>query len=159
MYFPPMFQHLLNFGYQRRGIEVLGFFIAYLLGTIMAGAVAGSIVASVFGGDAARINWKIDTITASIVMLLVTFFIIKQKHLGPNIIFMLLPLGTAILSQFLTPAIALIIPSFLSSLPPKIPYTPPPTSGNMGANENIVKAQQNEPPPPPPPTPAAPQSN
>lgn len=146
-----MFQHLFNFGYQRRGIEVIGFFIAYMLGTIMLGAVVGSTVASIFGGDAARTNWRVDSITASIVMLLLTHFIIRQKHLHTiSPLFMILPLGTSILSLFVTPTIALIIPSILSSLPPKIPYTPLPTSGNDGANEQIVKQQQNEPPPPPP---------
>jgi hypothetical protein len=148
MYFPPLFQHLINFGYQRRGLEVIGFFIAYLLGTIMLGAVVGSVVASLFGGDAARINWKVDSITASIVMLLITHFIVRKKHLYTvSPLFMILPLVTAIISQFLTPAVALTIPTFLSSLAPKIPYTPPPTSGNMGANEQIIKQQQNEPPP------------
>lgn len=145
MYFPPMFQHLLNFDYQRRGLEVVGFFIAYLLGTIMIGAVIGSIVAQLFGGDAARINWKIDTITASIVLLLISHFIVRKKHLHTTSpLFMILPLGTAILSQFFTPAIALLIPSFLSSLPPQIPYTPLPTSGNMGAKEQQGKNQQEE---------------
>lgn len=143
-----MFQHLYDFGYKRQGIEVFGFFISYLLATIILGAIIGSIVASLFGGDAARVNWKIDSITASIVVLLLTFYIIKRKHLGPNIIYTLLPLGAAIVSQFLTPAIALMIPSFLSSFSVNIPYTPPPKSGDIGANETIIKEQQKEPRPP-----------
>src|SRR4051812_9510939 len=98
MYFPPMFRSLINFGYQRRGLEVVAFYISYLLGTIIAGAVVGSVVASLFGGDQVRINWKVDMITGSIVLLIITFFIIKQKNLTQrSFLLNFLPLATAIL--------------------------------------------------------------
>ncbi|MCP6769358.1 hypothetical protein NL529_31375, partial [Klebsiella pneumoniae] len=63
-------------------------------------------------------------------------------------------LATAILTQFATPAIALIIPTFLSTLPGKTQFTPPPTSSNYGANENdyqspLTPTQPNNPPPSP----------
>jgi hypothetical protein len=154
MYFPPMFRSLYNFGYQRRGLEVAAFYIAYLLGTIIAGAIVGSVMASLFGGDAFRNKYKVDMVTASIVLLIITYYSIKQKNLNRNILMNFLPLATAILSQFATPAIALIIPTFLSTLPGKTQFTPPPTSSNDGANENSYQSTNNPPQPnnPPPPS-------
>jgi hypothetical protein len=151
MYFPPMFRSLYNLGYQRRGLEVAAFYIAYLLGTIIIGAVVGSVMASMFGGDAFRIKYKVDMVTASIFLLIVTYYIIKQKNLNRHLLMNFLPLATAIVTQFATPAIALIIPTFLSTLPGKTSFTPPPTSGNMGANENNYQATNTQPPTNPPP--------
>lgn len=130
MYFPPMFRSMINFGYQRRGLEVVAFYISYLIATIISGAIVGSIVASMFGGDETRIAWKVDMVTASIVLLIVTFFIIKQKNLAQkSMFFNFLPLATAVITQIATPAIGLIIPTFLSTLPGGTKFTqPPPTS-------------------------------
>jgi hypothetical protein len=151
MYWPSMFQRIYDFGYQRRGLEVMGFFITYMIGIVIGGAIVGSIVAALFGGDAARVNWKIDLITHSIILLIITHLIVRQKQLYvKSQFFMFLPLATSILAQFVGPAISLIIPTFLSSLPKATTFTPPPTSGNYGANEQTVKEQQNQPPPAPP---------
>ena len=137
MYFPPMFHGLINFGKQRRGLEVVAFYISYLIGTIIAGAIVGSIIASLFGGDAMRVKWKVDLITGSIVTLIITFLIIKQKGLREkNMLFNFLPLVTALITQFASPAIGIIIPTFLSTLPGTTPFTPPPSSSNIGANQN-----------------------
>ena len=144
MYFPPMFRSLYNFGYQRRGMEIAAFYISYLIGTIITGAIVGSVMASLFGGDAFRIKYKVDMVTGSIVLLAITYYIIKQKNLNRHMLMNFLPLATALLTQVASPAIALIVPTFLSTLPGKTQFTPPPTSSNYGANENNPQS-----PPPP----------
>lgn len=142
-----MFQHLLNFGYQRRGLEVLGFYLAYLIGSIIISGVVGSIVAALFGVDA-RNNNRADVVASSIVVLMVTFLIIKKKRMT-GLLYTTLPLGSAMVCLFLSPVLAILIPSYLSSLPPQFNFTPMPRSGDIGANEQKEKEIRKEDLPPP----------
>lgn len=147
MYTPPLFQHLLNFGYQRRGLEILGFYIAYLISSIIISGAVGSLVAAIFGVEA-RDNSRADVVAASIVVLVVTFLIIKKKRLS-GLLYTFLPLGSAILCQFLSPVLALLVPAYLSSLAPQFNFTPLPRSGDIGANEQKEKEIRKENLPPP----------
>lgn len=117
MYFPSYFKGLFDFGYQRRGLEIPTFYFVYLIGTIMAGAVVGQMISAIARSDQIRVNYSLDHITASIIYLLITYFIIKQKNLGASIkLIWLLPIATAALTLYVGHAIALIIPTVLSAV-------------------------------------------
>lgn len=116
MYFPKSFKGLLDFGYQRRGLEIPTFYIAYLIGGVMAGAIIGMLISSVAGSDQIRITYRLDQITASIIYLVVTHQMIMRKGLGETIkLTYLLPIITAALTLYLGHAFGLIIPTILSA--------------------------------------------
>ncbi len=150
MLFPSMFRGLIDLGYQRRGLEVIGFYMAYVIGSIMLGAVLGNGVAAIFGSSAVRAEWKVDFIAISILCLVLSFYSIKLKNLGTIKIMWLLPIVSAIFAIYGGPVMGLLIPTILTTRPKNHPYTPLPTSSNFGADEKLVKEQGTQPPPPPP---------
>ncbi len=118
MYWPKAFRGLFDFSYQRRGLEVPIFYISYLIGSIMAGAVVGTIISAIMKSDSIRIAWNIDYITASILFLIVSHLFILKKGLGNEIkIIWILPIVAAGLTLFAGGhVIGLIIPTILSAM-------------------------------------------
>lgn len=120
MLFPKSFKGLLDFGYQRRGMEIPTFYFVYLIGSVMIGAICGMLVSLATGSDTARITWRVDYIAASILYLVVTHQIIKKKTMGTQSpIIWLLPIATAALTLYIGHIVALIIPTILSARPNK----------------------------------------
>lgn len=142
MYWPSFFKGLFDFGYQRRGLEIPTFFFTYLIGSIMLGAIVGTVVSALTGSDQIRLTWRLDHITASVLFLIVTHFIIKKKGIGENIkIIWLLPLVTAALTLYLGHVIALIIPTILSAVPNNFLKAKPTTSETQ-TNSNTTDTQK-----------------
>lgn len=143
MYFPKSFKGLFDFGYQRRGLEIPTFYFVYLIVSIMLGAVVGMLVSLATGSDQVRITWRVDSIAASILFLVVTHQMILKKGLGTQSpIIWLLPIATAALTIYVGHVIALIIPTILSTRPNK-------SSTNKAAmqNNNSPSAESNNPKP------------
>lgn len=129
MIFPKSFKGLFDFGYQRRGLEIPTFYFVYLILSIMAGAVVGMLVSLATGSDETRINWRVDSITASILFLVITHQIIKRKGMGTTSpVIWILPIATAALTLYVGHIVALIIPTILSARPKKNDQKAPPPS-------------------------------
>ncbi len=147
MYFPKVFRGLFDFGYQRRGLEVPVFYITYLIGSIMAGAVVGTIVSAIARSDNVRIAWSIDYLTASIVFLIVSHMIILKKGLADNIkIIWILPIVAAALTLLAGGHLTgLIIPTILSAMANKhITQSPLKSDPENAKTENKKEAQTNQ---------------
>jgi hypothetical protein len=120
MYFPKQFRGIFDFGYQRRGLEVPTFYFTYLIGSIMLGAIVGVAISALLRSDTVRIQWNVDLITASILFLTISHFMIQKKALADNIkIIWLLPIITAALTLFTGHLLGLIIPTILATRPNK----------------------------------------
>lgn len=145
MYFPKYFKGLFDFGYQRRGLEVPTFYFVYLIGSVMVGAVVGMLVSSATGSDAIRISWRVDSIAASILFLVMSHSIILKKGLGNEIkLVWLLPMLAALLTIFLGHIIGLLILTILATRPNK--YTQSNTSPSQDpTKQNAQPEPQTDP--------------
>lgn len=104
----------------------------------MAGAIVGQMISAIARSDQIRVNYSLDHLTASIIYLVITYFIIKQKNLGDSIkLIWLLPLATAALTLYMGHAIALIIPTILSAV----------GNRNQKAKSETVREKEKEQPP------------
>ncbi len=120
-----MFKKLTEFGYVRSPKEALGFYLAWLFITIFAAAVCGSFVGVLLGGGSADIydtyglGVKAGATVAVFLCTTFTVLICREKRRLRTYSSILLILCTAFLALFLGGILGLIIPSYLSTLPPK----------------------------------------
>ncbi|OGC05723.1 hypothetical protein A2526_05555 [candidate division WOR-1 bacterium RIFOXYD2_FULL_36_8] len=107
-----MFKNLTDFGYKRSALQALGFYLAYLLLTIMIGFLAGGIM-GMFGYGFMD-GLKVGTLSAIVISTLLSIFTVKAKNLlnFTNILFII---ATGILAFFGGAFLGLILPAYLTT--------------------------------------------
>src|SRR5579859_6085743 len=96
-----MFKNLTNFGYKRTTTEAIGFYVAYLVLTIVLASLSGGLLGLVSGNqDSFGFGVRIGTIVAILISLLISFLIISSKKMTGNFIYLLLALVRGVLAFF-----------------------------------------------------------
>lgn len=95
-----MFKHLTNFGYTRTANQAIGFYVAYLLLTIVAAGLLAGTLGVLTGNDSFQFGARIGAFTAIVVSVLLCFVILKQKHLLNNFGYILLALIAGVVAFF-----------------------------------------------------------
>jgi len=115
-----MFKHLANFSYKRNKKEAIGFYIAYLVLTMLVGVLLAGTLGIFFERGASAANgfnfgFEIGSITAVIVSVGVSFLILKEKKLLGNFGYILVAILSGILALFSGGLGGLIPTAFLTT--------------------------------------------
>jgi amino acid permease len=110
-----MFNKLTDFGYNRTGKEAFGFYIAYLLFVILAGAVVGGLLGSLIPDAAYQNGFKVGTYVSVITALVLSYLILDRKKLAKDYTSILLILAAGLLGMFGGSLFGLIIPAYLTT--------------------------------------------
>jgi membrane-bound acyltransferase YfiQ involved in biofilm formation len=111
-----MYNDLINFEKQRTGKEALGFYIAYLLLTILAIAILSGIVGVILsiGFDlASRLGWLVVVIFCP----WLSYKIISKKNLKRNILYIGLCISSGIGALWMGGFLGLIPVAYLTTIP------------------------------------------
>lgn len=111
-----MFKNLINFAYVRNTREAVGFYIAYLILTIVLAVAITMVLALVSDRtDDYQFGIRAGTLTAVIVVILLSFSILRSRKLMGNFIYIILALASGVLA-FLGGGILGLIPvAYLST--------------------------------------------
>jgi hypothetical protein len=111
-----MFKSLTDFSYQRSPLQAVGFYIIYLVLTILAGAIAGML----FGLSTTNLEvdngQKVGMITAILVVLCLSFLILQAKKLLNNYFYVGLAALSAVVAFLGGGLLGLIITAYLTTL-------------------------------------------
>jgi hypothetical protein len=95
-----MFAHLFEYGFQRTGMQALGFYIAHLILLILLAGMIGGFTALGYGAngfeEGKMIGERTGTIVAVIASMTLSFVVIWKKHLWRPV-----PIAFALLSGLL----------------------------------------------------------
>jgi len=114
---PNMFKELTNLGYQRSAKEAFGFYIAYLLLAMFSCVIMSNIVGIILKDSNINLALRIGSITAVIVSIGLSFFVLKEKKLLGNFGFILLALLSGLLALKIGGMGGLIPVAYLTSKP------------------------------------------
>lgn len=113
-----LFSRLTDFGYQRSKKEAFGFYIVYLLLTMIAGGViSGTAAALLDFTDVYQASVRIGTGTALVVCVGLSFAVLKQKKLLGNLGLVALAALSGVIALFGGALIGLIAVAFLTTRP------------------------------------------
>lgn len=96
-----MFQNLFNLGYTRTKKEAFGFYIAYLLLTMFLGALFAGLVVLLMGvneAEAFEQGVRVGTYIAVAVSVIMSFMVVRAKHLSSHFGYMLLSIGAGFIA-------------------------------------------------------------
>lgn len=99
-----MFKRLTDLGYRRSTVEAIGFYLAYLLLTMLVSGILSAVVGVYLGdkvADAYQLGVKIGNLTAIIVSMGITFLVLWKKRLLNNFGYILLALLAGVLAVFI----------------------------------------------------------
>lgn len=116
-----MFKNLTDFGHRRNKKEAFGFYLAYLLLVMIAGAlcafVAGSMTGTTGFSNGFALGTQVGSVVAVIVSVALSFTILAEKRVL-RFGFVLLSLVSGILAIFGGGLLGLIIPACFTTLHP-----------------------------------------
>ncbi|MEK7542163.1 MAG: hypothetical protein AAB524_00505 [Patescibacteria group bacterium] len=112
-----MFRHLTDFGYKRILKEAIGFYIAYLLISILFAALLGGILGVIIGEEKAAFETalKIGNIVAVVAVLILSFLILKAKNQLRNFLYIFLTVGAGVAALFGGGLFGLIFVAFFTT--------------------------------------------
>jgi MFS family permease len=110
-----MFSQLGNFGYKRTALQAVGFYIAYLVFTIITAALAGMVLGGVTGNNDFEFGKKVGIVVAIVMTLVFSFLILQAKKMTNNYMYLLLAVVAGILSFVGGGLLGLIIPAYLTT--------------------------------------------
>ncbi|HVA96577.1 MAG TPA: hypothetical protein VND99_02895 [Candidatus Acidoferrales bacterium] len=110
-----MFKHLADLGYTRNVKEAIGFYLAYLLLLLIAGAVAGFLFGGVDSVNSFYAGVNIGTIVAVIACLILTYMIFMSKKRTKSFASLLLTLVAGFLAMIGGGILGLLIPAYLTT--------------------------------------------
>lgn len=111
-----MFKHLTDFGYKRNVQEAIGFYIVYLILIVLAGGIVGTITGLVVdASNAYNISFSLGVLTAILITLTLSFFIITKKKKTSNYVFIGLALLAGVLAYFGGGLLGLIPVAYLTT--------------------------------------------
>ena len=110
-----MFKKLTDFGYTRTGKEAFGFYLAYLLFVILAGAVVGGLLGSLIPDSAYQNGFKVGAYVSVISALVLSYLILDKKKLTKDYTFIILGVASGLLGLFGGSLFGLIIPAYLTT--------------------------------------------
>lgn len=111
-----MFKDLTNLKLRRTGKEALGFYIAYLVFTILAAVIVSGVLGA-FSGNGAQFSVGSDTLTGIVVCLVLSYLIVKKKKLTSNFANLLLILLSGALAYYGGGLLGLIPVAYLTTKP------------------------------------------
>jgi hypothetical protein len=110
-----MFSQLGNFGYKRTALQAVGFYIAYLVFTIITAALAGMVLGGVTGNNDFEFGKKVGIVVAIVMTLVFSFLILQAKKMTNNYMYVGLAVGAGILAYLGGGLLGLIIPAYLTT--------------------------------------------
>ena len=110
-----MFKNLTNYSYRRTKKEAAGFYIAYLVLTILLGTLVSAIVGLILGRSSFDLGVRIGTLTALVVSMGLSFAIIKRKNIMNNLGLIILALLSGVLALLGGGLLGLIPTAYLST--------------------------------------------
>ncbi len=113
-----MFKNLTNFSYDRNVKGAIGFYLAYLLLTIILGTLIATVLGLIFNRTSFGFGLRIGTFTAIVVSVGLSFMIIKRKNLTSNFVYILLALLSGLLALLGGGVLGLIPTAYLSTRSP-----------------------------------------
>lgn len=115
-----MFEDLTNFAKNRTNKQAVGFYLVYVIFSVLLGAVIGGFFGAILGGDdsAARLEAATRTgaIIAPIFSMIIFFLIYRKKRLN-SMSFLFLGLLSAVLALLGGTLLGVIFPAFLTTVP------------------------------------------
>jgi amino acid permease len=109
-----MFKKLTDFKYQRSSKEAVGFYIAYLIVSMLGGALLGGILGAMFPDNPFQAGVRGGTIVAVFICILLSWLIIKEKR-QTEFSNLLLVLLSGVLALLVGGLFGLIIPAYLTT--------------------------------------------
>lgn len=110
-----MFTNLTNLSYQRNKKEALGFYITYLVITILLGTFISAVAGLIVGHSSFSLGIKIATLTALVVSMALSFLIIKRKKTTDNYGYIIIALLSGVLALLGGGILSLIPTTYLST--------------------------------------------
>jgi hypothetical protein len=110
-----VFTNLTNLSYQRNKKEAIGFYITYLVITILLGTIISAIVGVIVGHSSFSLGIKIATLTALVVSVALSFLVIKRKKVTDNYGYIILALLSGVLALLGGGILGLIPTTYLST--------------------------------------------
>ena len=110
-----MFKNLANFSYVRNVKGAVGFYLAYLLFTIILGTLLATVLGLLFNRTSFGFGLRIGTFTAIVVSVGLSFLILKNKNLTSNFVYVLLSLLAGLLALLGGGVLGLIPTAYLST--------------------------------------------
>lgn len=109
-----MFTGLLDFDYRRTGRQAIGFYLFYLLLTIVASAIAGGLT-GLFVAGGVDLGIRVGTFVAVIVSLALSAAVLSKRGRFAHPGYVLLSLVCALGALFAGGLVGIVAPAFLST--------------------------------------------
>jgi hypothetical protein len=113
-----MFDKLSDFSYRRTSTEAVGFYLAYLVLTIILSIAASLLLAPAFRVDGFVSGYRIGNFMAIVVSLVLAFTILHRKQLLDNMGLILVAVLAGVLAYFGGGLLGLIPVAYLTTRPP-----------------------------------------
>ena len=114
-----MFSNLTDFSFKRSAIQAVGFYIAYLVLTVVLGGLAGGVFSILTSNLTVAEGYlsgvRIGAILAVIVSISLAFLIVSKKRRLSNFFYLILIALSGILALLAGGLAGLIIPAFLTT--------------------------------------------
>ncbi len=111
-----MFSHLSDFGYKRSGLQAVGFYIVYLILTIITAAVGGIFFGMASGSNNFGLGQKIGMIVSILFAMIFSFLILQSKKMLNNYMYIGLAIAAGVLAYLGGGLLGLIIPAYLTTI-------------------------------------------
>lgn len=111
-----MFSNISDFGYKRSALQAAGFYIVYLILTVITAAIAGMFFGAASGSSSFEMGQKIGMIVAILFVLFLSFLILQSKKLLGNYTYLLIAAGGGILAFFGGGLLGLIVTAYLTTV-------------------------------------------
>jgi len=113
-----MFKNLANFAYTRDIKGAIGFYVAYLIFTIILGTLIATVLGLLINQSSFGFGLRIGTFTAIVMSAGLSFLIVKNKNLSSNFLFILIALLSGLLALLGGGILGLIPTAYLSTRSP-----------------------------------------
>lgn len=111
-----MFKQLTNLSHKRTLLQAVGFYVAYLLLTMVVAMGLAAVLGTATGNaDSYAFGMRIGTVISMIMSLALSLAILHKKKLTNNFVFILLAFIAMVLANFGGGLLGLIIPTYLST--------------------------------------------
>ncbi|MGI6775953.1 MAG: hypothetical protein ACOX5S_01485 [Patescibacteria group bacterium] len=110
-----MFKNLLDYSYKRSFKEAIGFYISYLVLTLILAVLLTSVLGPTSGQENFDFGYRVWNLVAIIVTVTLSFLILKKKEFLGNFFYFILALLSGVLSYFGGGLLGLIPVAFLST--------------------------------------------
>lgn len=119
-----MFSNLVNFGFKRNFIQAVGFYIAYLVLTILVAVLLAAVIGMATGNsESFEFGLMIGNVSAILVILGLSYLILDEKNLLRSFPFILLSLIAGVLAYFGGGMLGLIPIAYLTTRESKVGIT------------------------------------